>query len=86
MFCTCIHALHMSTMIQIRNVPDPIHRTLKARAAEEGLSLSDYLLRELRQIAARPTPAQMLERLSAREPVRTRESVAAMVRRERDAR
>jgi plasmid stability protein len=76
----------MSTMIQIRNVPDPIHRTLKARAAEEGLSLSDYLLRELRQIAARPTPAQMLERLSAREPVRTRESVAAMVRRERDAR
>ncbi|MFN9772630.1 MAG: FitA-like ribbon-helix-helix domain-containing protein [Burkholderiales bacterium] len=73
-------------MIQIRNVPDPIHRTLKARAAEEGLSLSDYLLRELRQIAARPTPAQMLERLSAREPVRTRESVAAMVRRERDAR
>jgi plasmid stability protein len=76
----------MSTMIQIRNVPDPIHRTLKARAAEEGLSLSDYLLRELRQIAARPTPAEMLERLSAREPVRTRESVAAMVRRERDAR
>ncbi len=76
----------MSTMIQIRNVPDPIHRTLKARAAFEGLSLSDYLLRELRQIAARPTPAAMLERLSAREPVRTRESVAAMVRRERDAR
>jgi plasmid stability protein len=76
----------MSTMIQIRNVPDPIHRTLKARAAGEGLSLSDYLLRELRQIAARPTPAELLERLSTREPVRTRESVAAMVRRERDAR
>ncbi|MCA3180314.1 MAG: hypothetical protein O9345_08445 [Burkholderiaceae bacterium] len=76
----------MSTMIQIRNVPDPIHRTLKARAAGEGLSLSDYLLRELRQIAARPTPSELLERLSTREPVRTRDSMAAMVRRERDAR
>lgn len=76
----------MSTMIQVRNVPDPIHRTLKARAAREGLSLSDYLLRELRTIAARPTPAELLERLAEREPVRGRESFAAMVRRERDSR
>lgn len=76
----------MSIMVQIRNVPDPIHRTLKSRAAREGLSLSDYLLRELRTIAARPTPAELMERLAEREPVRTRESFAAMVRRERDAR
>ena len=76
----------MTTMIQVRNVPAPIHRTLKARAAKEGLSLSEYLLRELQQIATRPTPAELLERLSTREPVRTRESLAAMVRRERDAR
>ena len=83
---TCNHAARMSAMVQIRNVPDAIHRTLKARAAREGLSLSDYLLRELRTIAVRPTPAELLDRLAAREPVRTRESFAAMVRRERDTR
>ena len=76
----------MSTMIQIRDVPDPLHRTLKARAAREGLSLSEYLLRELKRTAARPAPAELLERLERREPVRTRESLALMVRRERDTR
>ena len=76
----------MGTMIRIRNVPDPVHRTLKARAAREGLSLSDYLLREMLLIAARPTPAELLRRLETREPVRTRETLAAMVRRERDTR
>ena len=76
----------MSTMIQIRNVPEAIHRTLKARAANEGLSLSDYLLREMRRLTERPTPAELLAHLETRAPVRTRESLAAMVRRERDAR
>ena len=59
-------------MIQIRNVPDDLHRTLKARAATEGMSLSDYLLRELRQLTAQPTPAEFLERLRQREPVKLR--------------
>ena len=73
-------------MIQIRNVPEAIHRTLKARAANEGLSLSDYLLREMRRLTERPTTAELLAHLEKRAPVRTRESLAAMVRRERDAR
>lgn len=73
-------------MIQIRNVPDPLHRTLKARAASEGLSLSEYLLREMRQIAARPTAAELVDRIASREPVRTKESFAELIRKERDSR
>ena len=72
-------------MIQIRNVPDDLHRTLKARAASEGMSLSDYLLRELRQLADQPTLSEFLERLRQREPVRLRESPAAIIRKLRDA-
>lgn len=59
----------MSIMIQIRNVPDDVHRTLKARAAMAGMSLSDYLLREIRLIASRPTMEEMQERLRSREAV-----------------
>ncbi len=73
-------------MIQIRNVPDDLHRTLKARAATEGMSLSDYLLRELRQLADQPTLSEFLERLRQREPVKLRESPASVIRRLRDAR
>ncbi len=50
-------------MIQIRNVPDVLHRQLKSRAALAGMSLSDYLLGELRQIAERPTLAELRARL-----------------------
>jgi len=53
----------MSKIIQLRNVPDALHRTLKARAALAGMSLSDYLLAEIRQIAERPTLAELRERL-----------------------
>jgi len=59
----------MSKMIQLRNVPDALHRTLKARAARAGMSLSDYLLAEIREIAERPTLAEFRERLHQREPV-----------------
>jgi len=45
----------MSSMIQIRHVPDDIHKTLKIRAIQNGMSLSDYLLREITQLAKRPT-------------------------------
>jgi plasmid stability protein len=76
----------MSTMIQIRHVPDQVHRTLKARAASEGLSLSEYLLREVQAIAERPSPDEMRARLAARTPVRVRGSVARAVRAERDSR
>jgi plasmid stability protein len=73
-------------MIQIRNVPDEIHRRLKSRAALEGKSLSEYLLGEIREIAERPTNAEILALLASREPVETVESSADAVRAERDSR
>lgn len=75
-----------SRMIQVRNVPDGIHRTLKARAALAGMSLSDYLLAELRQIAERPTLDELRKRLEQREPVALPMPAARAVRAERDAR
>lgn len=76
----------MPKMIQIRNVPDPLHRELKARAARAGMSLSDYLLDIVRRAAERTTPAEMRERLAEREPAAPTESPAEAVRAERDAR
>jgi plasmid stability protein len=76
----------MSKMIQIRHVPDALHRVLKARAAEAGMSLSDYLLAEARKIAERPTVEQMRARLRQLAPMETTESAAGAVRAERDAR
>jgi plasmid stability protein len=75
----------MSKMIQLRNVPDGLHRTLKARAAMAGMSLSDYLISEIRQVAARPTLAELRERVQRRERV-LKVSAAAVIREERDAR
>jgi hypothetical protein len=56
-------------MIQIRNVPDELHRALKSRAALAGMSLSDYLLNEIRQLADRPTLDQLRARLDSRPPM-----------------
>jgi hypothetical protein len=76
----------MSKMIQLRNVPDSLHRSLKARAALEGLSLSDYLLGEIRRAADRPRLAELQERLKRRASVRPRPLPAEAVRDERDGR
>jgi plasmid stability protein len=76
----------MSTMIQIRHVPDPLHRKLKARAALEGKSLSDYLLREIRRIAERPTTEEIMERLARLPRVSPRVPPAQVIREERDGR
>ena len=76
----------MSKMIQLRNVPDSLHRTLKSRAALAGMSLSDYLLSEIREIAARPTLAELKERLHQRKPVTGELETARLVREEREAR
>jgi antitoxin FitA len=76
----------MSKMIQLRNVPDALHRTLKARAAMAGMSLSDFLLAEIRDIADRPTLDEFRKRLQTREPVTAHIDIAAMVREEREAR
>jgi hypothetical protein len=76
----------MSKMIQLRNVPDSLHRRLKVRAALSGLPLSDYLIREVRKIAEQPTPEEMLERLRQREPYRGKTSPTDVVRSDRDGR
>ena len=86
MCTTCKYAMGMSKMIQIRHVPDDMHRKLKARAALAGMSLTDYLLAEIRHIAERPTEAEMFERLRSRSAVTPSIPVADMVREERDTR
>jgi len=73
----------MSKMIQLRHVPDELHRKLKVRAAMNGQSLSDYLIAEVRAVAERPTAAEIRNRLLSRAPVKTRESAADAVRAER---
>lgn len=76
----------MSKMIQLRNVPNALHRGLKARAAMAGMSLSDYLLSEIKEIADRPTLAETRERLHQREPISLPIDAARLVRQERDSR
>jgi antitoxin FitA len=76
----------MSKMIQLRNVPDALHRDLKARAAMAGMSLSDYLLTEIKEIAERPTLAEFRERLHKRKPISAHIDTAHLVREEREAR
>jgi antitoxin FitA len=76
----------MSKMIQLRNVPDALHRKLKARAAMAGMSLSDYLLAEIKEVAERPTLAEFRERLHSREPVTLPIDTSRLVREVRDAR
>lgn len=73
-------------MIQVRNVPDGLHRTLKAQAAMAGMSLSDFLLAEIRRLAERPSIAELRERLRRRSQVAATVSPADAVRRERHAR
>jgi antitoxin FitA len=76
----------MSKMIQLRNVPDALHRTLKARAAMAGMSLSDYLLAEIKEIAERPTLTEFRARLHQREPVAVQIDTARLVQEERAGR
>ena len=76
----------MFKMIQLRNVPDALHRTLKARAAMAGMSLSDYLLGEIREIAERPTLMEFRERLQKRESVSASLDTARLVQEERAGR
>jgi plasmid stability protein len=73
-------------MIQIRGVSDEAHRRLKARAALEGRSLSEYLRLEVERLAALPTMEEMIERVAARDPVDLGEPAAEIVGRERRSR
>lgn len=83
MWATPSHVAHMARMIQIRHVPDHLHRRLKARAAARGLSLSDYLRQELERAGAQLTPEELQQRLAELEPVDPGETGAAAVRAER---
>jgi antitoxin FitA len=76
----------MPKMIQLRHVPDDLHRKLKARAALVGLPLSDYLIQEVRRVAERPTIAELRRRLAHRPSITLTVSPAKAVRMERDGR
>jgi plasmid stability protein len=78
--------LGMAKMVQIRNMPDALHRKLKARAALNSMSLSSYLIRELKEIAAKPTWEEMLDRLAQRTPVQLDIPPAEVIRRGREER
>jgi plasmid stability protein len=73
-------------MIQIRHVPDALHRALKVRAAQAGMTLSDFLLAEVRRVAERPSRQELIERLAKLPPVKLRVRPADAVRAERERR
>ena len=76
----------MSAMIQIRNVPDALHRKLKARAALEGRSLSEYLLETITEAAARPTMREWLAQVASREPINLKDETLKILREDRESR
>jgi plasmid stability protein len=86
MRCTCLYAGNMSKMIQVRDVPERVHSTLKARAAREGMSLSDYIKRELERTTERPTMREWLERTRETKPILAKRTAAEVVRELRDER
>lgn len=75
----------MSKMIQVRDVPEELHITLKTRAAREGMSLSDFIKRELNRVAERPTMQEWLESTRRLKPIRSKLNAAQVIRKLRDA-
>jgi len=84
MWCTGTRAMHMSKMIQIRDVPDAMHRKLEVRAAMAGLAPSDYERLELERALEKPTREELLGRSAKSTPVTLKPSAAALLRAERD--
>jgi plasmid stability protein len=76
----------MSKMIQVRDVPEQVHGTLKSRAAREGMSLSDFIKRELERVAERPTMQEWLVRTQQAKPIPAKKSAAQVIRELRDER
>ena len=83
---TCVYAQGMSKMIQVRDVSESMHSTLKSRAAREGMSLSDFIKRELERVAERPTMREWLERTHQAKPIPSRRTAAQVIRELRDER
>jgi antitoxin FitA len=73
-------------MIQVRDVPERVHSMLKSRAAREGMSLSDFIKRELERVAERPTVQEWLERTQQAKPIPSRRTAAQVIRELRDER
>ena len=73
-------------MIQIRDVPEDVHGTLKSRAAREGMSLSDFLKKELARAVERPTMREWLESTQKAKPIRAKKSPSQVIRGLRDSR
>jgi antitoxin FitA len=76
--------MSMGRMVQIKDVPDDVHRILKARAALAGLTLTEYARRSLEEAARRPSRDELVAELSAIEPVDTGETAAEALARIRD--
>ena len=81
-----LYAYNMSKMIQVRDVPEHVHTTLKSRAAREGMSLSDFIKRELERAAERPTMQEWLERTRRTKPILAKTTAGRVVRELRDER
>lgn len=86
MHYACTHADCMSKAVQIRNMPETLHRRLKARAALAGMSVSEYALLELKRTLEQPTTQEILERLAALPPIEATPSPAKILREERNRR
>ncbi len=86
MCITCDNVVHMSKMMQIRNVPDEVHREAKVRAAKAGMTLSDFLLREIERSLEVPDIDELMARLRNDEPPVLTETIVEAIRAEREAR
>ena len=76
----------MSKMLQIRNLPDEVHRRLKSRAALAGMSMSDYVLREIERMLSRPTRDEVFARIAELPPIDLNPPPAEVLREERERR
>jgi antitoxin FitA len=86
MYSTCLYAADMGKMIQVRDVPESVHATSKSRAAREGMSLSDFIKRELERVTERPSMRKWLERTREAKPIPGKRTAAEIVRELRDER
>jgi plasmid stability protein len=80
MWFACAHGCRVPKVVQIRNVPDALHRKLKVRAAEARKTLSGYLLDELDRLAGRPARDETLARIHTRKPVTLKSPAAVVIR------
>jgi plasmid stability protein len=83
---TCVMLCRMSKMIQVRNVPDRLHRELVKRARASGQTLTDYVQGILEKEVARPPAREVFERIAARSPIKLDRPAADLIGAERQSR